>query len=481
MRFLAPSEFEKNPEFWKRLQSMTKGGMRAAGMLGVGGAAVYVLAHALSDANFVWSYRGTGSIKPVVLWNKALIALFGFVLLASSRMQMDLRVGRSLISLFLFATALALIWEDKDAADFTFTAGWLSLVMFVSVGAFPFRPLQTGAICATIVVLYAVIEALQSGLPGGLASRLNVSRLIFLGIVTLLCVIMSSAIYVSRLEQFVSLQRIQRMQGVLIQKEKWASLGQLTAGIAHEISNPLNFVSNFSGLNRELLCDLRDELGRNPDDCRCDVPSRVEDLLNDLEVNSDKVLEHGKRAALIVGSMIEHAHTRSGDLRFTDLNQLVDQHVDLVIQSTRALHDEFDVQVDRDFDESLGLVAIVPEEIGRVILNVLKNGFYAVHDRKSVDNDHYQPLIRLSTRRVFDNAIITIADNGSGIPKEHREHVFEPFFTTKPAGKGTGLGLSLSHDIVTAGHGGTMSLDSVEGEGTTCMIVLPIRTSDGNN
>ena len=263
------------------------------------------------------------------------------------------------------------------------------------------------------------------------------------------------------------------MQDQLVQKEKLASLGQLTAGIAHEIKNPLNFVNNFSQMSQELLDELLEELEANPDKPTRETLADVQDVLNDLRANTEKVAEHGKRADGIVRNMLAHSRTTPGDRRPVDLNRLAEEYVGLAYHGMRAQHRGFNVDIDRDFDEELEPIPVVPEEIGRVILNLMDNAFDAVRTRELAKQDGYAPRVRVATHRTPDGATITIADNGTGIPDELRERIFEPFFTTKPSGEGTGLGLSLAYDIVTAGHGGKMEVESVNGEGTTFTIELP--------
>jgi signal transduction histidine kinase len=249
-----------------------------------------------------------------------------------------------------------------------------------------------------------------------------------------------------------------------------ASLGRLTAGIAHEIKNPLNFVNNFAKLSMGLLADLEAELavssGGNPD------PERLE-ILSDLRFNAEKIQEHGKRADSIVKSMMRHARGKKGDRQPTDLNTLLDESLNLAYHGMRAQIPAFNTTLERDFDDAVGTIEVVPQELSRVFLNVLGNAFYAVLERKEKEADTYTPTVWVRTRRTGDGIAVSIRDNGPGIPEPLLAKIFEPFFTTKPTGSGTGLGLSLSYDVVVQGHGGTMKVESVEGEGATLIITLP--------
>ena len=246
-----------------------------------------------------------------------------------------------------------------------------------------------------------------------------------------------------------------------------ASLGHLTAGIAHEIKNPLNFVNNFAALNAELFDDLHDALkGGNMDE--------AEALLPDLRSNMDRIETHGRRADAIVHAMMQHASGRSGQRVATDLNQLVSEHIDLAYHGKRAQVSDFNIEIKRDLDMDTGDVEVVPQEIGRVLLNLLGNAFDAVQEKVTRSDGGSRPAVKVTTHKVEGQVEIQVVDNGPGIAQEIRSQIFEPFFTTKPTGSGTGLGLSLSYDIVTQGHGGTLTVESEEGEGATFIVTLPV-------
>ncbi|MFQ5569693.1 MAG: ATP-binding protein [Rhodothermales bacterium] len=272
-----------------------------------------------------------------------------------------------------------------------------------------------------------------------------------------------------------TLQRLQKTQDQLIQSKKLASLGQLTAGIAHEIKNPLNFVNNFAQLSTELAGDLHREIEANRDKTVAEVAADLEDLLNDLRINAERINKHGKRADGIVRSMLEHSRGTPGPRRATDVNTLLEEYVNLAYHGMRARHVNFSTTIERVYDEAVGEIEIVPQDIGRVFLNLLNNAFYAVHERAKEAGQAYKPMVSVRTRKSARAVEIEVQDNGSGIPEAMQDRVFEPFFTTKPAGSGTGLGLSISYEIVTRGHGGTLGVKSREGEGTVFTITLPTR------
>ena len=269
-----------------------------------------------------------------------------------------------------------------------------------------------------------------------------------------------------------SLEDLRTAQDRLVQTEKLASLGQLTAGIAHEIKNPLNFVNNFSAISVELIDELRQALaGANLDN---KLRAEISEIADTLQGNLDKVVQHGKRADAIVKNMLLHSRQSSGERRPIDINTLVEESLNLAYHGARAEKQGFNITLERSFDPAAGEVNLFPQEITRVLLNLISNGFYAATKRKSqADNDTYEPTLTASTRSLGDRVEIRIRDNGTGIPSEVKEKMFNPFFTTKPVGEGTGLGLSISHDIIVKQHGGSIEVDTQPDEFTEFRIVLP--------
>ncbi len=271
-----------------------------------------------------------------------------------------------------------------------------------------------------------------------------------------------------KLEQ--TLEALKATQAQLIQSEKLASLGELTAGIAHEIQNPLNFVNNFSELSHELMEEMGEEIEKgNFDEAKA--------LAGDIKQNLEKINHHGKRASNIVKGMLEHSRASSGVKEPTDLNALADEYFRLAYHGLRAKDKGFNATMQTDFDEKMGNVLVVPQDIGRVILNLITNAFYAVTEKKKqlgAEGKGFEPTVAVSTKKTKDEIRLSVKDNGNGIPAEVLDKIFQPFFTTKPTGRGTGLGLSLAYDIVTKGHGGELKVETKEGEGTEFFIHLPI-------
>jgi GAF domain-containing protein len=273
-----------------------------------------------------------------------------------------------------------------------------------------------------------------------------------------------------------SLDDLRMAQDRLVQTQKLASLGQLTAGIAHEIKNPLNFVNNFAALSAELTEELNDVL--KPTELAETVRTEVDELTGLLKDNLEKVVQHGKRADSIVKNMLLHSREGGGEHRPSDINALIDESLNLAYHGARAEKPGFNVTLERDFDPAAGQIDVFPQEITRVFLNLVSNGFYAVTKRRQESGDPgFEPTLRASTRNLGDAVEIRIRDNGTGIPREVKEKMFNPFFTTKPAGEGTGLGLSMSHDIIVKQHGGTIDADTEQGHFTEFRIMLP-RTSN---
>jgi two-component system, NtrC family, sensor kinase len=273
------------------------------------------------------------------------------------------------------------------------------------------------------------------------------------------------------LELSKSLEDLRTAQDRLVQTEKLASLGQLTAGIAHEIKNPLNFVNNFSGMSAELIGELQDLVR----DLSLDPARRadIKELTDMLSANLEKIVQHGKRADAIVKSMLLHSGQSSGEHRPSDINALVDECLNRAYYGERAETRGFTIKLERSFDPDVGDVDLFPREISRAILNLISNGLYATSKRKEAEGDGYEPVLVAATRNLGNRVEIRIRDNGAGIPAGVRAKMFEPFFTTKPAGEGTGLGLSITHDIVVKQHGGSIEVDTRPGEFAEIRLILP--------
>jgi len=265
-----------------------------------------------------------------------------------------------------------------------------------------------------------------------------------------------------------SLDELKATQTQLIQSEKMASLGELTAGIAHEIQNPLNFVNNFSEVSKELLEEMLEEI-KNGD------MEEVNAIAQDVIENLEKINHHGKRADGIVKGMLQHSRSSSGAKEETNINVLVDEYLRLAYHGLRAKDKSFNAALETHLDDNIKNISIVPQDIGRVVLNLITNAFYVVNEKKKLQTKAYEPKVTVETKKLKNTVEISVKDNGNGIPQKILDKIFQPFFTTKPTGQGTGLGLSLSYDIIKS-HGGDIKVNTVENQGTTFIISIPVNT-----
>jgi hypothetical protein len=398
------------------------------------------------------------------------------------------QIGILLMAFYFLILAISLLRKGYQPAKF-YLAAWISLIigfiaaMLDSVNVLPnmyyINDMQIGSAIEVTLLSFA------------LADRINIykkeredARELALAlanekadIIQKQNIILEEKVAARTDELQKSLTDLKATQAQLIQKEKLASLGELTAGVAHEIQNPLNFVNNFSELSVDLAKELNEEIERDTIDT-----TYIKEIVGDLTKNQEKIHHHGKRASNIVKGMLEHARTSTGERQLTDINALCDESLRLAFHGMRAKDKSFNADFKTDFDPNLPKAQIVPQDIGRVLLNLMNNAFYAVHQRKqqlcessklsqSLDAQ-YTPSVSLTTQSLDNQIIIKVKDNGGGIPKDILAKIFQPFFTTKPTGEGTGLGLSLSYDIVTKGHGGTLEVESTEGVGTAFIIKL---------
>ncbi|MDU0370385.1 sensor histidine kinase [Hymenobacter endophyticus] len=412
------------------------------------------------------------------------------------------------IVLYLFA--LLIHWKT-DRLDEIYTLLLLSMVVLVLVRVQEYRPARTLLLAVAPYVLYAVIELLSGALSSdflreyrGLFSNSKGFAIIWLITFVLIARKQKKHLEIERvqreaeekerreiaaqnavLESMVAertasltqqteelqhaLEELKTTQAQLIQAEKMASLGELTAGIAHEIQNPLNFVTNFSDVSAELVTELEEEQQRPDRDAALEA-----ELLADLRQNLQKITHHGQRAASIVRGMLEHSRASTGERQATDLNVLADEYLRLAYHGLRAKDKSFNATLNTHFAPDLRKINAVAQDLGRVLLNLFTNAFYAVQKRKEQGQADYAPTVSIATRQLPDGDVeIRVRDNGTGIPEGVRQKIFQPFFTTKPTGEGTGLGLSLSYDIVTKAHAGTLEVESQEGRGTEFIITLP--------
>ena len=511
-RYAAPTRTERDAGFRAVLDAATVRGLRVAGLFGVaalvGGAVAIGVTTLIAGGGMVEATVEATLQIGRVLTDKLFIFAAAGVFLLVARFRPRLTLGRWLVAAYVLVAAGFLTADDVARTDIEFLAAWLSLLLLLTVGTVPFQPVQTLALGLLILFVHTAAAALP-GMDASLDASETVRRIAYLVLVTFLCTAMNGALYAGRWGQHrvaeriarlrdrlerrsvllearsgeleaqqaeleSSLDRLSRAQTQLVQQEKMASLGQLTAGVAHELKNPLNFVNNFAQLSAELLDDFEDELREDPSRPISEGLDASGDLLADLRANAAKIREHGRRADGIIRSMLAHSRAQPGPHRPAPLNGLVEEYVGLAYHGMRAEHTGFNVDIQKSLDPAVGEVSMVPEEIGRVFLNLLDNALQALRARAADEGDGYAPVLSVATRPMpGGGAEVRVADNGAGISADVRDRIFEPFFTTKPTGEGTGLGLSLTYEIVVHGHGGTLDVETAEGEGTTFVVTLP--------
>jgi signal transduction histidine kinase len=507
-RYVAPSRAERDPGFRAVLDGAAVLGMKVAGLFGivalVGVGASAAVTSVLEGAGV----RGTAVQMGDALSEKLFVFAIAAVFLVVARFRPGLHISRWLLAVYVLAGSGILLYVDVGRYDIEFLAAWLSLLLLFTVGTVPFQPVQTLALGVIITVLHTG-AAVMLGEAGEITDPgEGVRRMSYLVLVTFLCTAMSAALYAGRRAQYrgtlrlsrlrdrlqqrgrqlearsseleqqsaeltKSLKRLEQAQTQLVQQEKMASLGQLTAGVAHELKNPLNFVNNFAQLLVELLDDFEQEIQEDDQQTVAQALETSGDLLDDLRSNAVKIREHGRRADGIIRSMLAHSRATPGPSRPAPLNSLLKEYVGLAYHGMRAEHSGFNVDIQTDLDAAVGEVVMVPEEMGRVFLNLLDNALQALRAR-AVEAPDFAPRLTVRSQPWGDGgARVEIIDNGTGIPPDVRDRIFEPFFTTKPTGEGTGLGLSLAYEIVVHGHGGELTVETEEGEGTTFAVALP--------
>jgi two-component system, NtrC family, sensor kinase len=407
--------------------------------------------------------------KPVILWldNLLLFALV-YVVLSNKEFRAAKSVIYSvlpLIAIFFIADVVKLIdkafykqWDDYFDMAILFSFIWI-LAMWIITKK------QRKALAAERLKTLEIEKEIQINEKIKAALEVQVTE-------------RTAALTLQKEELEKTLHELKDTQAQLIQAEKMASLGELTAGIAHEIQNPLNFVNNFSEVNTELIAELKEEITKGN-------MEEVIAIADDIAANEKKINHHGKRADSIVKGMLQHSRRSSGIKEPTNINALADEYLRLAYHGLRAKDKFFNATMKTNFDDTIGNINIIPQDMGRVILNLITNAFYAVTEKKkspltpeggieNIKDKEYEPTVTVSTKKINNKVEIKVTDNGNGIPVKVLDKIFQPFFTTKPTGQGTGLGLSMSYDIVTKAHGGELKVETKEGEGTAFIILLPV-------
>ena len=495
-RYIAPGRLEREPTFRAVLGDATDRGLQVAGLFGVaafvGAVASKIAAAALTGDSML---RAATDLS-AVLADKLFIFSFAALFLVVRRFRPGVGVGRALVALYVATVGLELVSDHLLLPGGSYVSAWLSLLLLLTVGTVPFQPLQTALLGAALTVLPALPVLIGAGpydMPG------EIRRFVFLTLFTFVTTIMSASFYAgrytqhrttSRLARFrdrlerrgrllearseeltASVERLSKAQTQLVQQEKMVSLGQLTAGVAHELKNPLNFINNFAELAAELTDEaIADFDAGRPDDARAVLP--------DVRDNVGRVQDHGRRADDIVRTMLVHARGVSGErvpVRLQDVVETaVEQAAGPAVEGLRA------VRVETDIDAGLGgeTVLGIPTALTRLVLNLVENAIHATRERAGFEGDGFEPLVRVSARCGHDRmghevALVSVEDNGAGISDVSLPRIFEPFYTTKAPGQGTGLGLSLAYDIA-VGHGGSLAAGRAEAGGALFTVTLPL-------
>ena len=402
----------------------------------------------------------------IALWIACLLTILALMIVTRRNMFVEINI----IFIFLFIIFLIRIAFFKTILVRFYVAGALWLFCFTILGLFffpqlPFNPWPIGQIGQ--ILIYAAGLAYKVRMNEKARAQADLIKLRNVELANLYeeSKKQKEEIEIQKKNADKALVDLKAAQAQLIQSEKMASLGELTAGIAHEIQNPLNFVNNFSEVSTELVEEMNTEIDKGN-------TADAKQIAQDLKQNLEKINHHGKRAGDIVKNMLQHSRSSSATKESTDINKLADEYLRLAYHGLRAKDKSFNATMKTDFDESMGSINIVPQDIGRVILNLITNAFYVVDEKKKQQPAGYEPIVSVSTKKINGKIEIKVADNGNGIPQKVLDKIFQPFFTTKPTGQGTGLGLSLSYDIVKA-HGGELKVETKEGEGSEFIILLP--------
>jgi two-component system, NtrC family, sensor kinase len=405
--------------------------------------------------------------RPIVMWLGHVLA---FVLVYLVLSKKEFRAAKSLAYSVLPLISISFIGDIVELIDKTFYKQWddyfdmailFSLIWILAMRLITKK--QRKALAAERLKTLEIEKEIQINEKIKAALEVQVAE-------------RTSALTLQKEELEKTLHELKDTQAQLIQAEKMASLGELTAGIAHEIQNPLNFVNNFSEVNTELIAELKEEITKGNIE-------EAKTIADDIAANEKKINHHGKRADSIVKGMLQHSRSSSGVKEPTNINALADEYLRLAYHGLRAKDKFFNATMKTDFDETIGNINVIPQDMGRVILNLITNAFYAVTEKKkgpltpkggtgNIKDKEYEPTVTVSTKKINNKVEIKVTDNGNGIPSKVVDKIFQPFFTTKPTGQGTGLGLSMSYDIVTKAHGGELKVETKEAEGTTFSIIL---------
>ncbi|MFK7844692.1 MAG: sensor histidine kinase [Rhodothermales bacterium] len=489
--FLGFEAYEKDPGFKQEILKVSRQGMVVIGLLGIIGIIAFVAAKSFFvNATIAWSYRDIDPETTIVLWDKLVMFMLSIACLALSRTEEGPRFGRILMAAMVVVFCVSSMLDDIVIGK-GYTTTFLVLFMSSAVGTMPYRAWQTflfGLLVIATITLCVQFLPLLADVP---PLRLQKTVYVFLGIITIIYTGISGLLYSSRYEQFRarkkaedfkqqlevaheslkgSYKKLSEAQDQLVQVQKIAAMGRVTAGIAHEIKNPLNFVNNFSELIEEQADDLKEELSPIKSHMSTEQVEIVDELVDNLKLNAGRILKHGERANQILAQMLDHTTVKERSVESVNLTRLIEKYVRLSHLNIQAEAPELNVEIEQSFASEMPELQVAPKEVGQVVMNLMSNAFDAIQQKTESANGSYQPMVQVSTHQLENHVEIRIQDNGTGVKNEIHQKIFEPFFTTS---RRTGLGLSLAHEIITQRHQGELRVDSKEGHGATFTIVLP--------
>lgn len=483
----ALDEREDDVDFRQTVSSHASKGLFLLGLLGIVSVLINLGANSIFGKEIVWSPGDSGTT--ILIWDKLVLLALSIVVLLLSGQRVDLRWKRIAASSAAMTAAASIIIDDFLQGGVFVSEQYVGLLAIVLIISVPFKPWQAVLVVAITMAGYIIASAILQGYDRVVINGFTPGVIVFGTIVFFLAAGLSFLLYNTRYEQHrmklksdrltenlrKSMEEHNKTKDRLIHAQRMASIGNLSAGIAHELSNPLNFVNNFAVLSSQILEELSDEVSkRGADGSRSDD---IEELLDGLRENIERIDKHGRRATDIVKNMINHTNYGSSEVDSVVVSRLIESTIGPASSSVHVANKSFAPKIVRNYHDEEATVVGIPTELERVFWNILKNAFYEISEKARLSPRDYQPAITISTVEDGRTVVITITDNGRGIAQEVEQSIMEPFVTTKPPGVGTGLGLSMTYDIVVEGHGGSIDVENHPGEGATFIVALPIGDS----
>ena len=491
MHTFATNEREHDEDFRETISGHASRGMIVVGILGIMSVLVNLGANAIYGKEVVWT---PGDPRDTILiWDKLVLLGLSLSLIAISGRNIPIGWKRAVAAIMAIAASNAILLEDYLQGSVFVSEQYIGLLVFVVIVAIPFKPWHAMILVPFVVGSYIVICSILQDHPRIVVDGFAPGVIVFTIIIVFLAIGLNFLLYNARYEQHRirkkserlseslrhSLDELNKAQDKLVHAQRMASLGNLSAGIAHELSNPLNFVNNFASLSTQLVDEVKDILDRSRSEPG-KYGAELDELMEGLRGNIERIDKHGKRATDIVKNMINHTNLATSEVQELTVSKLVDDNIGPALNSIALGSPSFRPDIVRDYDATL-LVNGVPTELGRVFWNLLRNAFYEVNEKARLSPSTFKPTVMISVRKSGDNVKVTVRDNGRGIDPDVEKNIFDPFVTTKPPGAGTGLGLSMTYEIVVQGHGGSIEVENYPGEGATFIVSLPMTGSQSSS